>query len=145
MKTLPNLILATALVLTTANAASAYKFNPPHASVHLYGKMTFTPNEGGTPFSCSVTLDLKTKKQDIIAVKFPKGNCDVRFSDLPWGVEILTANSGQIFIGGFVSGNGICNQSVTTFQVDGSGIWTLPAGQCLSGTFKSTPPTTIVP
>jgi hypothetical protein len=144
MKT-PIAIALVALASLTANAASAYSFNPPYATVHLVGKMTFTPNEGGTPFTCSVTLYLKTKKQDIIAVKFPKHGCDVHFSDLPWGVEILTANSGQIFIRGFSSGNGDCAQSVTTFQDNGSGIWTLPTGQCFSGTLKSVPPTTIVP
>ena len=144
MKSLPNLLLATALAVTTANAASAYKFNPPNASVHLHGKMMFTPNEGGTPFTCTVTMDLKTKWSQIIAVKFPRENCGVALDDFPWGVDILSANSGKILSNGY-SGKGACNQTSTTFQINGSGIWTLPPGQCFSGTFKSTPPTTIVP
>ena len=61
MNTLPRLLLATALALAAATGASAYHFSPPDASVHLHGKLTFTPNEGGNPFTCSVTFDLKTK------------------------------------------------------------------------------------
>ena len=145
MKTVSGLLLATALAVTVVTGASAYSFNPPDASVHLHGKMTFTPNEGGSPFTCTVTMDLKTKRNKIIAIKFPKANCDVRISGYPWGVAILNANSGKIFINGFLSSNGNCSQNWTTFQVNDSGIWTLPAGQCLSGTLKSNPPTTIVP
>ncbi len=79
----------------------------------------------------------------IYALRF-ENNCGVVFNDLPWDVDILNANSGEFFSDGY-SGNGTCVQSQNTFQVDGSGVWTLPAGQCLSGTFKSDPPTTIVP
>jgi hypothetical protein len=77
-------------------------------------------------------------------VKFPRGNCFVAFNDLPWSVGIVNANSGIIESDGY-SGNGDCVQRLNTFQVNGSGIWTLPPGQCLSGTLKSDPPTTIVP
>jgi hypothetical protein len=145
MKTVSGLLLTTAFVVTVATGASAYSFNPPDASVHLHGKMTFTPNEGGSPFTCTVTMDLKTKRRKIYAVKFPTGSCNVRFSDLPWTVAILNANSGEIEINGFVSSNGNCVQTATTFQDNVSGIWTLPTGQCFSGTFRSSPPTTIVP
>ena len=144
MKTLPVLLMAATVALAAANAASAYHFNPPDASVHLHGKMTFTPNEGGSPFTCNVTMELKTKHQHISAIKFPKGNCHVTLNDFPWGVAILKANSGEILNDGYF-GNGTCNEMFSTFQVDGSGTWTLPPGQCFSGTFKSNPPTTIVP
>ena len=143
MKTLPVLFMAA--TLATANAASAYHLNPPVASVHLHGKMTFTPNEGGSPFTCTVTMDLKTKRSKIGTVKFPQGSCNVAFFDLPWSVGILNANSGIIEVSGFSSSNGNCVQNWNTFQDNGSGIWTLPAGQCLSGTLRSNPPTTIVP
>jgi hypothetical protein len=144
MKTVSGLLLATALAVTLVTGASAYSFNPPVASVHLHGKMTFTPNEGGQPFTCSVTMELKTKRHEIAAVKFPKENCGVALDDFPWDVAILNANSVEIIANGY-SGKGTCDQRLTTFQVNGSGIWTLPAGQCFSGTLKSDPPTTIVP
>jgi hypothetical protein len=144
MKTVSGLLLTTALAVTVATCASAYSFNPPDASVHLHGQMTFTPNGGGHPFTCTVTMDLKTKRSKIYAVKFPKNNCYVLFNDLPWSVGILNANSGVIESDGY-SGTGTCVQNLTTFNVNGSGIWTFPTGQCFSGTFKSDPPTTIVP
>jgi hypothetical protein len=68
----------------------------------------------------------------------------VRFTNFPWSVAILNANSGEIFSDGYI-GKGTCIQSATAFQVNGSGIWTLLPGECFSGTFKSDPPTTIVP
>ncbi len=144
MKTLSTLLLATAIAAAMANAATAYQFSSDKTSVHLRGKMTFTPNEGGSPFTCTVTMDLKIKRQDITAVRFPKGNCHVTLNDFPWGVQILNANSGKIYNDGYF-GNGTCDQIFNTFQVNDSGIWTLPPGQCFSGTFKSDPPTTIVP
>jgi hypothetical protein len=143
MKTLPVLLLTTAFAVTVATGASAYSFNPPDASVHLHGKMTFTPNEGGSPLTCPVTMILKTKRHSIYAVRF-ENNCGVHFNDLPWDVDILNANSGEIFSNGY-SGNGTCVQTATAFQVNGSGIWTLLPGECFSGTFKSNPSTTIVP
>jgi hypothetical protein len=72
MKTLSGLLLTTALAVTVATGASAYSFNPPDASVHLHGQMTFTPNEGGHPFTCPVTLLLKTRRYHISAVRFPR-------------------------------------------------------------------------
>jgi hypothetical protein len=141
----PIVVALVALGLASANAASAYHFNPPDASVHLHGKMTFTPNEGGRPFSCAVALDLKTKRSRITTITFPHKHCgDVYFNDLPWGVAITGANSGEILMDGFTSHLGTCVQYRTLFQVDGSGVWTLAAGQCFSGTLISTPPTTIV-
>jgi hypothetical protein len=147
MKTLPSLLLAVALITAASTAVSAYSFNPPDASVKLHGKLTFTPNEGnGQPFSCGITTDLKTKRNLITAVKFTSGNCQgLDFTGLPWGAVPLTANSGEIFGGRFSSGNGACVEDFNTFEVNGSGIWTLAAGQCMSGTLTSHPATTIVP
>jgi len=150
MKT-PIAIVLVALALATATGASAYHFSPVRAAVHLHGKLTFTPNEGnGQPFTCSVTLDLKTKPLKtgpsiIKAVKFPHGDCQgVEFDGFPWGVQILNANSGAFGGGSYASADGICVTDETHFQDNGSGIWTLPVGGCLSGTLTSNPPTTIV-
>ena len=146
MKTLPALLLATALALATANTASAYSWSSSKTSVKLRGTLTFTPNEGGKPFKCLVVMDLKTKRTEITAVKFPKGDCEgVGFSDIPWRVNILTQNSGHIAGGSYSSGDGICNTIITQFQDNGSGIWTLPIGGCIGGTMTSKPPVTIVP
>jgi hypothetical protein len=145
MKT-PIAIALVGLTCLMANAASAYSWQSDKTSVKLRGTLTFTPNEGSKqkPFKCLVVMDLKTKRSLITAVKFPKSPC-AHFNDLPWNVDILTQNSGGFTGGSFLSGDGICNTLVTQFQVDGSGIWALPAGQCLSGTMTSKPPVTIVP
>ena len=148
MKTLPVLLMAATVALATANAASAYHWSPAKASVHLHGKITFTPNEGGTPFKCSVTMDFKTARNggQITAVKFPHGDCEaVHFStEFPWNVGIINANSGGFGGGQFTSSSGNCVEGANTFQVNGSGIWTL-TGECLVGNLTSHPPTTIVP
>jgi hypothetical protein len=138
------MLVVAALAVATANGASAYSWSPPYASVHLHGLITFTPNEGGSPFTCTVTLDFKTKKSRIYAVKFPKGNCGVGFNDLPWGVGISNANSGYIESNGY-DGKGTCVQRQATYEVNKSGVWKLPPGQCFSGTLRSNPPVTIVP
>jgi hypothetical protein len=152
MKTLPGMLMATALVLAAATDASAYKLSPPDASVHLHGMMTFTPNENGgghpKPFTCPVTLDLKTKNGEIKTVKFPKGvgSCEgINFQLLPWYIDIFNANSGQFGFTGFISNDGDCGGMANKFQVTKSGVWTFLTGQCLSGTLTSNPPTTIVP
>jgi hypothetical protein len=147
MKTLPGRLLATALALAAATNASAYHFSPPDVSAHLHGKLTFTPNEGANPqpFTCLITFDLKTKIPSIKAVKFIKGDCvGVTFQDMPFLVDITGANSGVFGGGGFTSSFGNCVGEETQFQDNKSGIWTLPAGQCISGTLTSNPPTTIV-
>jgi hypothetical protein len=146
MKTLPALLLATALALSTANTASAYSWSSDKTSVKLRGTLTFTPNEGSNPkpFKCLVVMDLKTKRSLITAVKFPKSNCAL-FSDLPWNARILNQNSGGFTGGSFESSDGNCVTGSTEFTDNGSGIFTLPAGQCLSGTMTSKPPVTIVP
>jgi hypothetical protein len=150
MKTLSGLLLATALALALAAAtdAAAYTWSPPNGSVHLHGRLTFTPNEGSKthPFTCSVTMDFKPKPHVITAVRFPREDCEgVEFEAFPWDVYILQANAGSIGGGTFLSGAGICVTDGTQFQDNGAGVWTLPAGQCLSGTLTSNPPTTIVP
>ncbi len=73
----------------------------------------------------------------IVARKDPSPNvgvpakCDTRFGDMiPIPAKVPA---------------GICSQNGNVFQDDGSGIWTLPPGECLSGTLTSHPPTTIVP
>ena len=145
MKTLPGLLLATALALAATTDASAYHFSPRDVSAHLHGTLTFTPNEGGNPFICRITFDLKTKIPLIKAVKFIKGDCvGVTFQGLPWLVDITGPNSGLIGGGGFSSSSGNCVQGDSSFQDNKSGIWTLPAGQCISGRLTSNPPTTIV-
>ena len=145
MKTLPVLLMAAAVALATAKAASAYHWSPAKGSVHLHGKITFTPNRGGEPFKCSVTMDFKPARSQITAVKFPHGDCEgVGFVGFPWNVAIFNANSGGFGGGEFESASGNCVQGYNTFQVNGSGIWTL-TGTCLVGTLTSDPPTTIVP
>jgi hypothetical protein len=146
---IPSLLcIAATLASMISTAAAAYHFSPPDASVKLRGELTFTPNENGnTPFKCSVIFDLKTKTNNIKAVKFPRGEgkcVGLHFTALPWSVAIQDANSGQIGGGTFISGNGNCGQTYEIFQVNQSGIWTLPSG-CVSGTLTSRPPTTIVP
>jgi hypothetical protein len=145
----PIAIALVALVSLTATDASAYKLSPPDASVHLHGQMTFTPNEGNNPkpFTCLVTLDLKTKTGEIKAVKFPKGvaNCEgVNFQGMPWYINILNANSGYFSFQSFISDDGNCVGDGNRFEVTKSGVWTFLTGQCLSGTLTSSPPTTIV-
>jgi hypothetical protein len=146
MKTLPILFMAATMALATANAASAYTWSPPKGSVRLHGKITFTPNEGGKPFKCSVTMDFKPARSQITAVKFPRGDCEgVNFgTEFPWNVGIINANSGGFGGGQFGSGSGTCVEGANTFEVNGSGIWTL-TGACLVGPLTSNPPTTIVP
>jgi hypothetical protein len=145
MKT-PIAIALAALTFLTATDASAYTWSPPKGSVRLHGKITFTPNEGGKPFKCSITMDFKPARSQITAVKFPHGDCEgVRFgTEFPWNVAIQGANSGGFAGGEFGSGSGICVQNGEAFQVNGSGIWTL-TGECLGGNLTSNPPTTIVP
>jgi len=147
MKTLASLLLSVALISATATSASAYSFSPPDAAIRLTGTLTFTHSEGsGQPFTCKVVLDLKTKSNEIKAVKFPDGDCEgVSFVGLPWNVGISNANSGQFGQVIFESNEGNCIETVNQFQDNASGVWTLPAGGCLSGTLKSTPPVTIVP
>ncbi len=148
MKTLPVLFMAAALALATTTAASAYTWSPPKGSVRLHGKITFTPNEGGPPFKCSITMDFKPARNggEITAVKFPRGDCEgVGFSsEFPWIVTIENANSGAIAGGQFDSARGNCVQFGESFQVNGSGIWTFYYG-CLVGKMTSYPPTTIGP
>jgi hypothetical protein len=140
--------MAATVAFATADAASAYSWSPPKGSVRLHGKITFTPNEGGQPFKCSVTMDFKPARNggEITAVKFPHGDCEgVGFvGRFPWIVIIDNANSGGIAGGEFLSAFGNCVQYGESFQVNGSGIWTFPEG-CLVGTLTSYPPTTIVP
>ena len=129
MKTLPGLLLATALALAAATDASAYHLSPPDASVHLHGRMTFTPNEGNNPkpFTCPVTLDLKTKNGEIKSVKFTKGvsNCEgINFQGMPWYANILGANSGFFTFQSFGSDDGNCIGMENKFQVTQSGAWT---------------------
>jgi hypothetical protein len=108
--------------------------------------MTFTPNEGSTPFTCSVTLDLRTKNGKIKAVNINKGVCEgIHFQGLPWYFDILDANSGQFSFTGFISDHGDCIGMANKVQVTQSGVWTFLTGQCLSGTLTSNPPTTIMP
>jgi hypothetical protein len=146
MKTLSILFTVATVALATANAASAYSWSPPKGSVRLHGKITFTPNEGGQPFKCSVTMDFKPARGQITAVKFPHGDCEgVHFGPaFPWNVAIDNADSGGFAGGEFGSGSGTCVQNGEAFQVNGSGIWTL-TGECLVGTLTSYPPTTMVP
>jgi hypothetical protein len=145
MKT-PIAIALIAVASLSANAASAYTWSPPKGSVRLHGKITFTPNEGGQPFKCSITMDFKPARGQITAVKFPHGDCEgVGFvTEFPWNVAIDNANSGGFGGGSFSSGSGGCVQNGEAFQVNGSGIWTL-TGECLGGNLTSNPPTTIVP
>jgi hypothetical protein len=142
-------IAATLIMLASlaATTVSAYTFSPPNVSARLHGKLTFTPNEGANtkPFKCTVTFDLKTKTGEITAYKFPRGNCEVRFEGLPWYSDITGVNSGHFSFQGFGSGNGNCVADMAQFQDNGSGIFTFPAGQCLSGSLTSSPPVTIVP
>ncbi len=148
MRTLPSLLLSVALISATATVASAYSLSPPDISARLKGMVTFNPNEGSNtkPFTCKITLDLKTEKGKIESVKINTGVCEgVSFQNLPWTVFNLNANSGKFGIVSYISGDGNCEQSGVQFQDNASGIWTLPAGQCLSGTLTSTPPVTIVP
>jgi len=149
MQTLSRLLLCVALASATANAASAYSFSPPHILAKLKGTLTFTPNEGGQPFTCQVTMYLKTKSGEAIpeirTVRLSGADCAaVAFLGLPWGVSIADAKSGQIGFRGFDSSAGDCAGEALFYQDDRRGVWTLPAGGCLSGTLRSHPPVTIV-
>jgi hypothetical protein len=145
MKTLPSLLLSVALIAATATAASAYSLSPPDTRARLKGTLTFTPNEGGHPFTCRIVLDIKTQGE-IRAIKLPSGDCAaLHFQDLPWGISVNSATSGTIGTVSFDSSSGNCIQDFNQFQDNASGVWTFPAGQCFSGTLKSDPPVTIVP
>jgi hypothetical protein len=145
MKNLPGVLLAVALATAHSAAATNYHLSPPHTHARLRGRLTFSPN-GGTPFNCTVTLGLKTKGIIKFAkVDTPSGCNGLNFGFLPWFIGILNASSGQFGRFGFSSSNGDCNQGAIQFQDNSSGIWTLPAGQCMSGTLTSTPAVTIAP
>ena len=148
MNTFSGQLLATALVPAIATGpACAYQLSPPDASVHLHGRMTFNPNEGGGPFTCGVTLDLKTKKGKVAAIKLTKGEggCEnIHFNGLPYYVTIMSHNSGNMSFIGFGSNKGNCVADGNNFKVNKSGLWTFPSGQCLSGILASSPATTIV-
>ena len=146
MKSLARLLLAITMVSATANVASAYHLSPPNSRATLKGILTFYPS-GGQNFKCKVTMHLNTKGFIKLAEVDTPGSCQaVGFGGLPWGVGILSPNTGQFGHVSFVGGGGSCSEGVEMFQDNASGIWTLPAnGQCLSGTLVSTPPVTIVP
>ncbi len=147
MKTLPSLLLAGALVSATATTAAAYTLSPPDTSARLRGILTFHPNNGTTPTPCKVTLFLKTKKSQIESVKVDTpGACQaIGLGGLPWGVGILNATSGDIEGVSFTGVGGECNQPLVAFQVNSSGVWTLPVegGSCITGTLVSHPAVTI--
>ena len=90
-------------------------------------------------------MDLKTKGA-ITGIEFPDGDCEgLHFIDMPWLTSFTGAHSGTFGPIGFGSGDGSCQTDGNQFQDNKRGVWTLPAGQCLSGTLKSQPPVTIVP
>ena len=105
------------------------------------------PNEGTNtfPFTCEVILDLKTKGL-ITGIEFPAGPCEgLSFQNLPWGFSFTDANSGTFGSVSFASAAGNCQTVANQLQDNKRGFFTLPAGQCLSGTLRSHPTVTIVP
>ena len=148
MKALSRLLLAVTLTGVTANTALAYHLSPPGISAKLRGPLTFYAEGGNKPFKCKVTIDLKTKGVIRAAKVDSAGGCGLlRFGSLPWVPAILSANTGSWGPFSYTSVNGDCSQGVVPFQVNSSGIWTLPqiGGGCIAGTMTSSPPVTIVP
>ncbi len=148
MKTLSRLLLAVALTGLTANTALAYQLSPPGISAKLRGTLTFYSRGGQQPFKCKVTFDLKTKGIIKAASVDTPGGCNALFfGAFPWFIGVGTANTGQFGPFDFSGGGGTCNQGIVPFQVNSSGIWTLPqiGGSCIAGTMTSSPPVTIVP
>jgi hypothetical protein len=141
------LLLSAALACATATTASAYSLSPPDTFVHLRGTVTFTPNNPPhSPFHCPIIMDVKTRNDEVVRIKLPKTDCkNLRFVSGPWGIQFTGPNSGYFYFGIFISDVGLCNEGANTFQLNSPGIWTMPPGQCLSGTLKSDTPLTIVP
>jgi len=105
---------------------------------------------GGTPFKCKIEMILKTKGGTITAVRgTPMGpQCNgLGFPDLPMRAQIGNATNGQIQPFGWSRpGFGSCEQTAVQFTVNNStGLWTFPAGQCMSGSLQSHPAVTIAP
>jgi hypothetical protein len=154
MPRLPTLLTTVALACATAFAASAssYVLSPPDITARLRGMVTLHPSSGA-PFKCKLEMVLKTRaavgsEGEITSVKGtsqgPQCDHDVEFPDLPWFIGIASASTGQF--GPFLYfGSSICTQETIQFQVNSSGLWTFPAGQCMTGSIQSYPPVTIVP
>jgi len=146
MKNPVRLLLVIAMVSTAAPAAFAYQLSPPNITSQLKGRLTFTPNEGGTPFKCKITMILKTKGFIKSVIVDGPGGCGLlEFQGLPWHFNFANANSGNFGSTGFTDASGNCHQNSEQFQDNSSGVWTLTTGQCMSGTLTSHPPVTIAP
>ena len=148
MLRLPTLVTTVALACALASTASAYSWSPSGITARLRGVMTFNPT-GGAPFNCKIEMILKTKGATITAVRgTPKGpQCNgLFFPQLPMRAQILNATNGQIQPFSWNrAGFGSCEQTAVQFTDNSSGLWTFPAGQCMSGSLQSHPAVTIAP
>ena len=147
MHRLSTILVTVALACATATAAAAYTFSPPDITARLRGIVTFHPT-GGTPFNCKIQMVLKTKGEITSVEGRPQGpRCNgIGFTGLPWRIGILNADTGQFGPFGFSrAGYGSCGQGAIEFQDNGSGLWTFPASQCMTGSLQSHPAVTIAP
>jgi len=148
MKTLPSLLLASALTIATATTVSAYSLSPPDTSAKLVGKLTFYPENGAPSYQCKVTFFLKTKGFIKSVTVDTSGACQaLDFGDLPWRVGVVNANTAVFGTVIFTGPGGGCSQGGVTAQINSAGVWSLPlgGGTCIAGTLISRPPVTIAP
>ncbi len=142
-------VTAAALACAATSGAAAYSLNPPDINAHLRGTVIFHP-DGLAPFKCKITMLLTTRQVVtgvIKSVKLDPGyQCNgLVVGDPPWGITLFNTTSGQLGPFNFDRpGHGQCHQDDLQFQVNGSGVWSFPPGQCMSGSLDSHPPVTIV-
>ena len=148
MKLYLRLILAALPLAFSTGSASAYQLSPPEITSHLTGRLLLNP-PAGLPFQCRMRWTLKTRSavkkghnrlgEIVAAIGTGTGEktCQAAFLGLPWPIEVNDANSGSILGGSFLNGSGGCTTDFTGFSVNSSGVWTIPAGGCVSGTLTS--------
>ena len=143
-------VTVAALACAATSAATAYSLNPPDINAHLRGTVILHPN-GFPTFKCKITMFLSTRQVItgvITSVKLDPGyQCNgLSFVSPPWGITLFNTTSGQFGPFGINRpGYGECHQNALQFQVNGSGVWSFPPGQCMTGSLDSHPPVTIVP
>jgi hypothetical protein len=148
-------IAVMSLLAGAASSAGAYSFSPIDTFASLKGTLTLYPTSG-TPFKCKVFARVFTGKgtpfRDLpriisISTTSHLGPCNsVEFEGVPAGVVASGAHKGSFGGGGWLlPARASCTITQTTFYDKSSGVWTIPVGNCVSGSLTSKPPVTIVP
>jgi hypothetical protein len=139
--------------LLISQPASAFQLSPPRTRSTLDGTLQFV-NGGEKAFNCRVHIVLRTNEGkhavppeiEKIDINARGGACNgVHFADpFPWIVQATSASGGTISGGSWLYGGNSCPRPNNGFSINSTGVWTISPG-CLSGTFQSNPPVTIIP